>query len=161
MKKLYLAVLFAVCAAACGLPSLTQVVTLSNIQLPNSADTKTTWNSGDYAEKPILMVFMGSWCPYCKMTMPAVNQLQNEYADRVEIVTVFVDQDPAAVQKAVKETKSQSKALYQGNELAESLGVQGLPHSSLFNKKHQLVTEWEGFDPNFADKVRNQLNSIL
>ena len=161
MKKLYLAVLFAVCAAACGLPSLTQVVTLSNIQLPNSADTKTTWNSADYAGKPILMVFMGSWCPYCKMTMPAVDQLQKEYADRVEIVAILVDQDPAAVQNAVKEHGFRSKALYQGNELAESLGVQGLPHSSLFDKKHQLVTEWEGFDPDFANKVRAQLSNIL
>lgn len=160
MKKIYLAVLFAICSAACMTP-LPAITTLPDVQLPVATQEESTWKSTDYNQKPILMVFMGSWCPYCKMTMPAVNTIAEEYGDRVEVVGVFMDEDAKTVMNAVKEHNFIAKTLYNGSELAEAMEVQGLPHAVLFNKKHQAIKHWEGFDPNRATHFREALDRIV
>ena len=160
MKKVCLAVLLAVCSAACLTP-LPAITTLPDVQLPVATQKDATWKSADYDQKPILMVFMGSWCPYCKMTIPAVNVIAEEYGDRVEVISVFMDQDAESVQKAVKEHDLRATALYNGVELAETMEVQGLPHSVLFDKKHQAIKHWEGFDPNRVTHFREALDKVV
>ena len=160
MKKIFVAVLLAACSIGCLTP-LPPVTVLPEVQLPVATQQDATWKSTDYDQKPILMVFMGSWCPYCKMTIPAVNIIAEEYGDRVEVISVFIDREAEPVQKAIKEHDLKARALYNGGELAEVMEVQGLPHSVLFDKKHQAIKHWEGFDPNRADHFREELNRIL
>ena len=160
MKKLFLAAVLAVSGAACMTP-LPDITTLPEVQLPVVAQEASSWNSADYNQKPVLLVFMGSWCPYCKMTIPAINIIAEEYGDRAEIVGVFMDEDINSVKNAVKEHNFTAKALYKGGELAETMEVQGLPHAVLFNKKHQLVKHWEGFDPNRVNHFREALDKVV
>ena len=161
MKKLYLSALLAVCCAACmtPLPAITNLP--DNVELPVAAQEEVTvWKSADYNQRPVMMVFMGSWCPYCKMTMPAINVIAEEYGDQVEIVGVFMDADPKAVAAAAKEHNLTVKALYNGGELAETMEVKGLPHTVLFDKKHRAIRHWEGFDPDRANHFRDALKRV-
>ncbi|MBR4355871.1 MAG: TlpA family protein disulfide reductase [Elusimicrobiaceae bacterium] len=144
MKKLVLAILCALSTTAC-LMSLPEITTLPNVQLPLVNEEKSTWNSSDYVGKPVMLVFMGSWCPWCKRTMPAVMQAAEKFGDQVEIVAVFMDNDVKPVQAALKEHQFTVKSVYNGGELAEALSVQGLPHTIVFDKKHRAVQHWEGF----------------
>jgi len=158
MKKICLTLLLAACTAACLTP-LPEIATLGQVSLP-VANQETPWNSADYTGKPVLMVFMGSWCPWCKRTMPAVMEVAEEYGDKVEIIAVFMDHDAAPVQKAVKENNFTAKSLYNGGELAETLEVQGLPHAVLFDKKHRAIKHWEGFAPDRATHFREALQKV-
>ena len=159
MKKTCLAVLCSLLAAACLTP-LPEITTLPDIQLPVVSDKQEVWTSADYVKKPILMVFMGSWCPWCKRTMPAVMEAAATYGDKVEIVAVFMDNDAESVQAAIKEHGFTVKSVYAGQELAQVLEVNGLPHSILFDKKHRAINHWEGFDPNRAEHFRNALEKV-
>ena len=150
MKKSLLAIVLSVCTLGC-LPPLPELPSLPPVQLPVVAEQETVWNSADYKGKPVLLVFMGSWCPWCKKTMPAVMQATEKYGNKAEIVAVFVDGDSAAVKKAIKENDFTAKALYNGIELAETLGVNGFPHSVLLDKKHRVIGQWEGFSPTRFD----------
>lgn len=158
MKKLLFAVVSSLGLAACLTP-LPEVTTLPQVQLP-LAGQETVWNAADYEGKPVLMVFMGSWCPYCKMTMPAVMQAAEEFNGRVEIISVFMDSEAKKVQDAVKEHHFTVKSAYNGGELAETLEVQGLPHTVLFDKKHRAIKHWEGFSPERINDYREALNKV-
>ena len=158
MKKLVLAVACTLGMTAC-LQSVPPVATLPEVQLP-AVETEI-WNSADYSGKPVMIVFMGSWCPWCKKTMPAVMEVANEFGDQVEIVAVFMDNDAAPVQSALKEHNFTVKSLYDGGELAEGVGVQGLPHTVLFDKKHRMIKKWEGFSPDRASDYREALNKLV
>lgn len=162
MKKLVSLLAVALVAAACmpKLPDLPEVVTLKSVELP-VVEEEVMWQSDDYNGKPVLVVFMGSWCPWCKKTMPAVVALKEKYGDQVEIVGAFMDQTPGPVRDAAKEHGFTVKALYNAGEMAEGLGVQGLPHTMLFDKKHQVVKVWEGYRPDMEEQVTVEIDKLV
>ena len=162
MKKLVALLVLAIVAAACmpKLPDLPEIVTLKSTELP-VVEEEEVWQADDYNGKPVLIVFMGSWCPWCKKTMPAVTALKEKYGDQVEIVGAFMDTTPGPVRDAAKEHGFTVKALYNAGELAEGLGVQGLPHTMLFDKKHQVVKVWEGFRPDMEEVVTVEIDKLV
>ncbi len=160
MKK----VLFSICAilflAAC-LPDFPAVITLNSVRLPVVAEENIVWDVEDYQNKPVLIVFMGSWCPWCKKTMPAVSALKEKYGDKVEIVGAFMDSDSDALFQVMQDNGFTAKAVYDAGELAEGLGVSGLPHTFLFNKKHQAVKIWEGYRPDMEEVVSVEIDRLI
>lgn len=162
MKKLVSLLAVALVAAACmpKLPDLPEVVTLKSAELP-VVEEDVMWKSDNYNGKPVLVVFMGSWCPWCKKTMPAVVALKEKYGDQVEIVGAFMDATPGPVRDAAKEHGFTVKALYNAGEMAEGLGVQGLPHTMLFDQKHQVVKVWEGYRPDMEEQVTLELDKLV
>ena len=163
MKKLVILAAMAVLAVACmpKFPALPEVVTLEEVQLPIVAPDETLWDSEDYNGKPILVVFMGSWCPWCKKTMPAVNALNEKYAGQVEIVGAFMDGAPGPVQDAITEHGFTAKALFGAGDVAEGMGVNGLPHAMLFDKKHRVVKVWEGYRPDMEELVSAEIDKLV
>ena len=45
------------------------------------------------SKKPVLVDFWATWCPHCRKINPAYEQIAEEYAGRLEVVKVDVDQD--------------------------------------------------------------------
>ncbi len=48
------------------------------------------------AEVPVLVDFWASWCRPCLMIAPILDELAEEYSDRLSIVRMDVDQNPRA-----------------------------------------------------------------
>ncbi len=46
------------------------------------------------AEQPVLVDFSAVWCGPCKMLKPVVNELADEWADKVKVVELDVDHSP-------------------------------------------------------------------
>ena len=160
MKKLSVMLLVSLFAVAC-FARLPEVPTLQGVEIPTVSGEPEFWSSADYADKPVLVVFMGSWCPWCKRTLPTLNSLQEKYGDQVEIVGVFMDSTPGPVRDVLEEHEVNIKALFNGSEIAEGMGVSGIPHTILFNKKHQAVKAWEGFSPTLEEEFDEQVKRVL
>lgn len=159
MKKLWFTAALAVLSAACMFKPLPEVPTLGDVQLPVVAQEEVVWTAADHQGKPILMVFMGSWCPWCKRSMPAVQAAAEKFGDSAEIVAVFMDSDADTVAKVAKEHGFTVTALYDGGAVAQTLEVNGLPHAILFDKKHRAIKHWEGFSPNLGDEFHTHLTN--
>jgi len=51
------------------------------------------------AKEPVMVDFYADWCNPCKMMAPIVNELAEEYAGRIKIGKVNVDESPDSAAK--------------------------------------------------------------
>ncbi|MFD5436311.1 thioredoxin [Kitasatospora sp. NPDC127067] len=47
------------------------------------------------SDKPVLVDFWATWCPPCRMIAPTLDQIAAEHADRLTVVKVDIDKNPA------------------------------------------------------------------
>ena len=51
------------------------------------------------SDKPALVDFWAEWCNPCKMIAPLINEAASEYADKMSVVKLNVDESPNVAQK--------------------------------------------------------------
>ena len=71
------------------------------------------------APTPVLVDFWAPWCGPCKMIAPLLEELQTEYAEKLSIVKINVDDN---------------------KEKAAQFGVRGIPALMLFNNGELVDT---------------------
>ena len=80
------------------------------------------------SEKPTVVVFWASWCPYCKALLPELAKLRQQYGDRVEIVAVNVWEEKQADARAYIDANAFPFVwLMKGSKTAKAWKVKGTP----------------------------------
>jgi thioredoxin 1 len=90
------------------------------------------------ADKPVLVDFWAIWCAPCKMISPIVDDLAEEYADRLKVSKVDVDNNP---------------------HIAMKFGIRSIPTLLIF-KAGKVVDQIVGAAPKkmLIEKISKHLN---
>jgi len=101
----------------------------------------------DNAGKPTMMLFWTTWCPSCKQEIPEMEQLNKSHGDMMNIITISLDENVAALSKFFKKGKL-DLPVYIGNDaLAEKFEVSAIPTLVIFNKEGKQTFSKAGIFP--------------
>ena len=90
-------------------------------------------------ERPAVILFWATWCPYCKALFPGLKQLHAEFADSgvaFYALNVWEDGDPKAY---FSEHDIPLTLLLAGDLVAEEYGVSGTPAVFVVDRNHRIV----------------------
>lgn len=147
----------------------------------NHEQTSMNWTATDFSgakvefpevleSKPTVLIFWATWCPYCRAFMPYLGDIQGEYGDKINILTIDVFEDgeidPA---KHIESLGFPMIAVAEGDAVAELYGVRGTPGVMVLNGDGSLAWKRASTDlpagkkvsEYWADQIREQLNQLL
>jgi len=98
--------------------------------LPWVADAgDRTWAEvAEQATVPVVADFWAEWCGPCRMVSPVLEQLAAEYAGRIKVVKVNVDQSPALSQRFKIQSIPMLGVFDGGRLVSQQVGAAGIDH---------------------------------
>ena len=96
--------------------------------------------------RPVWLVFMATWCTACRAEMPDVQRAQQQAGpDGVEVIAVFVGEDPDAVRTYAARLGLELAQIPDGQTtLSAAYGVQGVPAHYFVDATGIIRHAWVG-----------------
>ena len=94
-----------------------------------------------YKNKPVILHFWATWCPYCKKLQPTLVELQKKYqAAGVELISISFNEDEGALpQDEINKRGYSFLTAVMGEEVAKLYGVQATPTTFFINRKNEII----------------------
>lgn len=116
-----------------------------------------------YAGKVVILNFWATWCPPCRLEMPSMEKLYQDFEDDgLEIVAVNFMESPKVVAEFVREEGLTYPILMdRQGRIAESYGVRRLPETVIIGRNGNLLGKTTGYKDWYKQDVRALVAALL
>lgn len=75
------------------------------------------------SELPVVVEFGATWCPPCRMIEPILGELSEEYAGRVQLFALDIDESPRVASQLGIQSAPTLVAFHHGREVERWIGA--------------------------------------
>jgi len=95
----------------------------------------------DYRGKVIFLNFWATWCGFCRIEMPSIEKLWQEFKEEdFAILAIDVQEEGKLVSSFMKKMNLSFPVLLDGKgKTAQSYGIRGLPTTFFLNPKGEII----------------------
>jgi peroxiredoxin len=92
--------------------------------------------------KPVLLIFLTTWCPTCRSEIPHYKDIYRTYGQRgLELVSIYIEEPKTKVSQFVARNQIPYKTLLdEGGRVASAYGIVGIPSMVLINQEGKILT---------------------
>jgi thiol-disulfide isomerase/thioredoxin len=110
--------------------------------------------------RPALIQFWATWCKFCRMDQPAMDQVVEEYGTKgLEVLAVSMKEARKTVEKYLGQFPRKGKiVVMEDTNLGAVFGSPGLPAYVLLDSKGKIAAAWTGAGG--IETLRARLGSV-
>ncbi len=133
---------------------------VANVSWELLSETNEHFDLKDTKGKVVLINFWATWCPPCIAEMPSLQELYNDYNDKV--IFLFVTNEDFETVNTFKLKKAFNFDVYQPiSAPPEVLTTRSIPKTFIIDKRGAIVVEESGAVNWNSETVRNQLDDLI
>jgi cytochrome c biogenesis protein CcmG, thiol:disulfide interchange protein DsbE len=110
----------------------------------------------------VIVDFWATWCAPCRKSFPAYQALVDEFAGKLAVIGVSVDDDSSAIETFRSETGVKFPLVWdEGQAVAGSYKPASMPTSFVIDKAGIVTSIHEGFHEGDEANLREKIRSLL
>jgi len=110
--------------------------------------------------KVVLINFWATWCPPCVAEMPSLQDLYNDYGDKMIFMFVAQDQE-IRVERFLKKGDYHLPVYYEGSTTPKQLFSKNIPSTYIIDKEGKIVVAKTGAEDWNSSKTRTLIDGLL
>ncbi|MFQ6083532.1 MAG: peroxiredoxin family protein [Candidatus Aminicenantia bacterium] len=159
-NKLIIVNLFILAFVLCGQAEKT-FAPAPDFTLPDITGKKISLS--DYQGKIIILDFWATWCPPCRIEIPAFIELYNKYKQQgLVIIGISLDREGTKVLiPFIKKYGINYPILLGNKEVVKAYGgIRGIPTTFIIDQRGKIRNKHIGVPPNFKEVFKNEFLSL-
>jgi thiol-disulfide isomerase/thioredoxin len=122
----------------------------------------TEYSLDQYRGKVVLLDFWATWCSPCRMTMPLLEKLQNEFHGNLALLAINLQETEDVVRDYVRTQNVNSHVLLdEEGSVAQAYGADSIPMQVLIDRNGTVRFVQLGFSPGMAAELRMEIEKLL
>ncbi|MFA6583240.1 MAG: TlpA disulfide reductase family protein [Elusimicrobiaceae bacterium] len=127
-----------------------------------------SYKSGEFVDladmqgKPVLIAFITTTCPYCKLAMSAMKSFYKTYNKKdLQVLTVAFEQDAQRVANFVKTYELPFPVALGDDETSAQFRIRGVPQLYLLDRSHETAGMWMGYNQAYDSSIAGAIDTVL